>query len=74
LSIYPNPVLDNLNLKSRILQNSTFKIYDIQCKIYKEGQIGIEKNSIAVRSLETDLYLLQLHLAADQQVIRFIKN
>lgn len=75
ISIYPNPVLEKLQINQTSHQYSIAKIYDVQGK--KIGQHSLEnsKSSIDVKSFISGLYFLVLESEKGKRVTqKFVKK
>lgn len=71
VSIYPNPVSDNLFVKGKIDAIKSAQIFDYSGKlIYSEKEPFKSKKSIFVNSLETGNYILNL----DGKTFKFLKK
>ena len=71
-SVYPNPVIDFINIKSES-EISNAKIYDISgnCVLNKSF---VDGNRIDIRSLPAGIYFIKLLDSDKSKNIRFIKN
>jgi len=71
-SVYPNPVVDFINIKSES-EISNAKIYDISgnCVLNKSF---VDGNRIDIRSLPAGIYFIKLLDSDKSKNIRFIKN
>jgi Secretion system C-terminal sorting domain/FG-GAP-like repeat len=71
--INPNPIQNELNIKSNSLQNFNFTIFDINSKELLNGTF---KNSTSADSsnLENGLYFLKLQNEDSYKIIKLIKN
>ena len=64
LSVYPNPVSDNVYIKG-IIGNATYQVYSLNGMLVKEGELLVNKG-ISVGDLKNGLYLLNVQ--SDTQV------
>lgn len=75
LSLYPNPVVREIQLKSDVLLNSekiTFNIYDISGKLVREGNVLNQK--INVEALNSGVYIINVKSLDRQQSLKFVKK
>lgn len=72
-TVYPNPVINDLNIISDKIDNDTkYVISDINGRTIKNGTV-IDKK-IDVRNLNAGVYLLNVESKGVQQALKFIKN
>jgi len=72
LSVYPNPAIDFLNIKSE-LKFSQFKIYSMDGHLIKSGELY--SNCLDISSVPSGTYLLKLESSkGKQETIGFVKN
>lgn len=73
LSIYPNPVVDVLNIKtSKSTQNLSYKINNVSGQLLQQGVVSNDK--INVNILPKGVYVLTLKGSDVNQTIKFIKK
>ena len=72
LLITPNPVENVLNIKSLIVNNAAYKIFNISGQVVKQSTIN--SNSISVEELTPGIYFLQIQSNTGIQSAKFIKK
>jgi hypothetical protein len=74
-SLYPNPTIDKINIKSSLLQvNSSvfFDIYDLKGSLVKKGKLLNQQ--IDVKDLKSGIYILDVKAENKKQSLKFIKK
>ena len=78
LSVFPNPILDNLTLQISDYNNEklSYQLYDIQGKLLNKEQIIAEQTQINTSSLPPATYFIEVLNQENKQVQSFkiIKN
>ena len=78
LSVFPNPILDNLTLQISDYNNEklSFYLYDLQGKLLNKEQIIAEQTQINTSSLPPATYFIEVLNQVNKQVQSFkiIKN
>ncbi len=75
LSIYPNPAIETLHLKSSALPldaSAKYNIYTITGSLVQKGKLL--NNKIDVKELNLGVYILDLNVQGKKQSIKFIKE
>ena len=74
-SLFPNPTVDKINIKSSLLQvNSSvfFDIYDLKGSLVKKGKLLNQQ--IDVKDLKSGIYILDVKAENKKQSLKFIKK
>lgn len=73
VKIYPNPVVDILNIESDVNKNS-IKLFDITGKILESHTINDKKLSIIVNHLSKGIYIIEIENEKGKTISKFIKK
>jgi len=60
INVYPNPLVDYINISNLTIKNATFKLIDIQGRTISTKQIDSENSQIYVGDLANGLYLVTI--------------
>lgn len=60
INVYPNPLVDYININNLRIKNATFKLVDIQGRTISTKQIDSENSQIYVGDLANGLYLVTI--------------
>ncbi|WP_343624080.1 glycosyl hydrolase family 28 protein [Flavobacterium lindanitolerans] len=60
INVYPNPLVDYININNLTIKNATFKLVDIQGRTISTKQIDSENSQIYVGDLANGLYLVTI--------------
>lgn len=72
-SVYPNPVVDILNVKTgKSTQNLTYKIHNLAGQLILQGNLKDDKINVSI--LPKGTYVLTLNADEGNQTIKFIKK
>jgi hypothetical protein len=75
LSVFPNPVIDWLNIKNPLSESATIVIFSLEGKQLMSKQLSAFENSnIDVSSLSKGFYLCKLYGGTKVQTTKFIKK
>ena len=76
VSIYPNPVEDELNIRAAEFQDVSYKLYDSRGRVVREDNLSGEFTGIAVTDLAPGGYQLELHKSNQDllKTFKLIKN
>lgn len=76
LSIYPNPVKEELWLQKTGENESTYEIYDLNGKLLTSAKAGFSqgRTSINVSALQTGVYFLKIKTDQKDSYLKFIKE
>lgn len=69
--VFPNPTSEVINVTS-VVENLDYKILNIAGRLIDQGEL--EKNKINVSSLDSGIYILQLHNNNHQFITKFAKQ
>jgi hypothetical protein len=73
--VYPNPAKDFITIQTPIKQNqTTYKIFNLNGLLLKEGVINQEESSISVNELPTGMYFIELIINGEKSTKKWIKN
>jgi hypothetical protein len=75
LSLYPNPTVEMIHIKSNLLpinSSAVFNIYDIKGSLVQKGKLLNQQ--INVKDLKTGIYILDIKYEGKKQSLRFIKK
>jgi hypothetical protein len=73
--IYPNPAKDFITIQTPIKQSqTTYKIFNLNGLLLKEGVINQEESSISVNELPTGMYFIELIINGEKSTKKWIKN
>ena len=75
LSLYPNPVVEKIKLKSNLLEANTsisYEIYDLSGKSVKRGVVTNQE--INVTNLTSGIYIVNVKSQNKQQSLKFVKK
>ena len=73
--VFPNPAQDVLMLDTPSnFMDGTLTIYDMLGRVVHNQTIIQESTSLDVTSYSSGLYILQLELGTQKQIIRFVKQ
>jgi hypothetical protein len=78
LSVFPNPIVDNLTLQISVYNNEklSYQLFDMQGKLLKNGQVTEQQTQISTASLPPATYLIHVVNQENKKVQSFkiIKN
>lgn len=75
LTVFPNPVIDWLNIKNPITESATVLILSLEGKLMLSKQLSISENAgIDVSCLAQGFYLCKLYDGTKVQTTKFIKK
>ncbi len=73
ISIYPNPVKDNLTVRG-ITKSAIASIYSVNGKLLQTHQLSSSTNEINVNNLSKGVYIIKLQTDKESTVKQFIKQ
>lgn len=74
MSVYPNPVIDVLNIESYTNEVTSMEIYDMTGRRVKSGLLDSENTAMNVTSLPKGLYIVKVKGSGNIITSKFIKN
>jgi hypothetical protein len=75
ISIYPNVVIDNINIDNKNLKNCTYKIYSTIGQFISVGNIEKEsKTNINLTKLNSGLYFISVEVENEKKEFKIIKQ
>lgn len=60
MDIYPNPVVNQVNINVQDYRDATMEIYDLQGKVVKSQELSSERSNVDVSGLEDGTYLVRV--------------
>tara|TARA_B100001109_G_C18864717_1_gene476407 strand:- start:10177 stop:12468 length:2292 start_codon:yes stop_codon:yes gene_type:complete len=72
VSIYPNPVMNSLNIKSKSQLN--YEVLNLQGQLLKQGKKSTGIHTITVEELDVGIYFLRLYHDDNMSIKKFIKK
>ena len=75
MSVYPNPAVETLQVKSSVLPQDAsvnYNIYTVTGSLVQKGKL--ENHKIDVKELELGVYILDVKYQDKKQSIKFIKE
>lgn len=69
-SIYPNPVREQLTLMLPDSQNRSWKLFNYQGQLVRNGEVNNSSDEISVKDLPSGIYFLKIkNLGIQKQIV-----
>lgn len=72
--VYPNPLLDFLNVELEAEGQSAYQLYNLLGELVKEGQLNQGKNSISTSNLTPGIYFIQIQQNETRKTVKLLKQ